>query len=65
MVDTPRLAENFSFVIGLASQVFAQLPQSVLEFLLEVIQHIVDVAHSVSCLLLVLLNLAARQGQPR
>ena len=60
VVDTPLLAEDSTLFIDLASQVVTQLSQPVLKFFLEGVQGIMNVAHGISRLLLVLLNLTAQ-----
>lgn len=56
----PSFPENVTLLVELPRQVLAQVPQPILELLLEGIQDVVDVAHSLDRLLFVLLNLAAQ-----
>ena len=57
MVVAPGLAEDFTFVIQLSREIFAQISQPVLELLLERVEDVVHVSHGLHRLLLVLLNL--------
>ena len=57
MVVAPRLTENFTFLIQLSCQIFAQVSQPVLELLLERIQDVMHIFHGLDRLLLILLNL--------
>ena len=60
VVDAPLLAENITLIVDLASQVITELSETILEFFLKSVEGIVDVAHSISCLLLVFLNFAVQ-----
>ena len=60
MIHAPGLPENVALVVELTSKVVSELPQTVLELLLERVENVVHVAHRLRRLLLVLLDLAAQ-----
>ena len=60
MIHAPCLPENVALVVELTSKVVSELPQTVLELLLERVENVVHVAHRLRRLLLVLLDLAAQ-----
>ena len=63
MVVPPSLAEDLSLIGQLTGQILAKVPQSVLELFLEGVKNAVHVVHRLDCLLLVLLNFAARKKE--
>ena len=60
MIVLPRLPEDGAFIVELASQVIAQVTEPLLELLLESVEDVVNVSHSLHSLLLILLNFAVR-----
>ena len=59
MVVFPGVTEDLSLFIELSGEVLAKLTESVLEFLLESVKCVMDISHSLNCLLFVLLDLSA------
>ncbi len=59
MVLSPSLSEDLTFIVQLFRDIIAQVLKAFLEFILESIQYVMYVPHSVHCLLFVLLNLTS------
>ena len=60
MVMFPCLSEDGTFLVDLAGDVIAQIPQSPLEFFLEGVQGGMHIIHLFNGLLTVLLNLTRK-----
>ena len=56
MVVAPSFPEDLTLFVQLPGQILAQIPQPVLELLLEGIQDVVHISHSLYGLLLVFLD---------
>ena len=60
MVVSPGLAEDLSLLVELARQVITQVSKASLKLILKGIEDVVDVAHGLLRLFLVLLNFTVR-----
>ena len=61
MIHAPGLPENVTLIGELTSEIVTKILQPILELFLESVKNVVHVLHSLSGLLLVLLNLTAQR----